>query len=54
LPLPGPLADPDGWKVLRSVLARKDVGHCALDARWTLAIAKPSCYTRGSVIPCFM
>lgn len=37
LPLPGPLADPDGWKVLRSVSARKDVGKRILDARCTVS-----------------
>ncbi|KAI0752587.1 hypothetical protein C8Q80DRAFT_1342136 [Daedaleopsis nitida] len=54
-PLPGPEADPDGWKCLEPLHIRGSVFSTRnVDAICTLALAKPLCYTRGSVIPCVM
>ncbi|KAI0649771.1 hypothetical protein C8Q79DRAFT_940660 [Trametes meyenii] len=52
-PLIGPDGDPDGWtcleplRILGSVFSTRTV-----EATYKLALAKPLCYTRGSVIPC--
>lgn len=52
LPLPGPSADPEGWKTLRPVSSRGLMFKSRpVEARCTLALAKPLCYTRGSVLP---
>ncbi|KAF8896106.1 hypothetical protein BD779DRAFT_1433414 [Infundibulicybe gibba] len=54
-PLPGPEIDPMGWKTLRPVTARGTMFKSrTVEARCTLSLAKPLCYTRGSVIPCFL
>lgn len=55
LPLPGPLSDPEGWKMLRPVSVRGVAfqSHEA-EVRCTLSLSKPLCYTRGAVIPCFI
>ncbi|RPD60671.1 hypothetical protein L226DRAFT_473994 [Lentinus tigrinus ALCF2SS1-7] len=53
--LPGPDTDPDGWKCLEPHHIRGSVFSTrTVDARCTLALAKPLCYTRGSVIPCLL
>ncbi|TFK40191.1 hypothetical protein BDQ12DRAFT_628002 [Crucibulum laeve] len=53
--LPGPSSDPEGWKTLRPVAARGVMFKSKkVEVRCTLSIAKPLCYTRGSVIPCFI
>ncbi|KAI0695078.1 hypothetical protein C8T65DRAFT_666111 [Cerioporus squamosus] len=53
--LPGPDTDPDGWKCLEPLHIRGSIFSTRLvDARCTLALAEPLCYTRGSVIPCLM
>jgi hypothetical protein len=55
LPLPGPSADPEGWKTLRPVSARGVMFRTRpVEVRCTLSVAKPLCYTRGSVLPCFL
>ncbi|RXW17835.1 hypothetical protein EST38_g8027 [Candolleomyces aberdarensis] len=55
LPLPGPSTDPEGWKTLRPVSARGCMFKTRpVEARCTLSLAKPLCYTRGSVLPCFV
>ncbi|KAH9481700.1 hypothetical protein JR316_0006227 [Psilocybe cubensis] len=55
LPLPGPLSDPEGWKNLRPVSVRGTLfGSLRVDAKCTLSLAKPLCYARGTVIPCFL
>lgn len=52
LPLPGPFADPEGWKILRPVSARGLMFKTRpVEARCTLSLTKPVCYTRGSVLP---
>ncbi|KAI0708548.1 hypothetical protein C8Q76DRAFT_799799 [Earliella scabrosa] len=54
-PIPGPDVDPDGWKCLPPLNIRGSVFSTrTVDAICTLALAKPLCYTRGSVIPCVM
>ncbi|KAF5342240.1 hypothetical protein D9611_001661 [Ephemerocybe angulata] len=55
LPLPSPANDPEGWKTLRPVSARGLMFKTRpVEARCTLALAKPLCYTRGSVLPCYI
>lgn len=55
LPLPGPSTDPEGWKTLRTVPVRGVMFKSRrVEARCTMSIAQPTCYTRGSVIPCYM
>ncbi|KAF9453506.1 hypothetical protein P691DRAFT_755560 [Macrolepiota fuliginosa MF-IS2] len=51
-PLPNHLTDPEGWKILRPVLCRGAMSKSRrVDARCTLGIAQPLCFTRGTVIP---
>ncbi|TFK27772.1 hypothetical protein FA15DRAFT_685673 [Coprinopsis marcescibilis] len=55
LPLPIPSSDPEGWKTLRPVSVRGLMFKTRpIEARCTLSITRPLCYTRGSVIPCFI
>jgi hypothetical protein len=55
LPLPGPLSDPEGWKTLRPVAVRGTMfGTHRAEAKCTLSLAKPLCYARGTVLPCFL
>ncbi|KAF8968052.1 hypothetical protein BDZ97DRAFT_449634 [Flammula alnicola] len=55
LPLPGPLSDPEGWKTLRPVTVRGTMfGVHRAEAKCTLSLAKPLCYARGTVMPCFL
>ncbi|KAJ8494406.1 hypothetical protein ONZ45_g13242 [Pleurotus djamor] len=50
--LPGPEADPEGWLSMPTIPVRGMVFNSRhLEARCTIAIAKPLCFTRGSVIP---
>ncbi|KAJ7779257.1 hypothetical protein B0H16DRAFT_1448743 [Mycena metata] len=53
--VPGPYSDPDGWHALKPVQIRGTVfGERTVDAKCTVFLAKPLCYTRGSSIPCAM
>ncbi|CAA7267040.1 unnamed protein product [Cyclocybe aegerita] len=55
LPLPGPFTDPEGWKTLRPVLVRGMMFRTQrVEAKCTLSLAKPLCYARGTVLPCFL
>ncbi|KAF9048581.1 hypothetical protein BJ165DRAFT_1526021 [Panaeolus papilionaceus] len=55
LPLPGPSSDPEGWKTLRPVSVRGILfKKHRVETKCTLSIAKPLCYARGTVIPCFL
>lgn len=52
-PLPGPESDREGWKTLMPVI----VGGVLLpnhpvNIQCTVSLAKPLCYTRGTLIPC--
>ncbi|RDB25885.1 hypothetical protein Hypma_006734 [Hypsizygus marmoreus] len=52
-PLWGPDEDPEGWHTLPSADIRGRIfGRRPVDGKCTLSLAKPLCYTRGSVIPC--
>ncbi|KAJ7285160.1 hypothetical protein C8J57DRAFT_1290590 [Mycena rebaudengoi] len=49
----GPDSDPEGWQTFPSVRARgRLIGSGPIDAKCILSLAKPLCYTRGTVIPC--
>ncbi|KAI0074262.1 hypothetical protein K474DRAFT_1601787 [Panus rudis PR-1116 ss-1] len=51
--LPGPDMDPDGWQEVQPIQLQGVVFSVrAVELRITLWLAKPLCYTRGSVIPC--
>lgn len=52
-PLPGPEADPGGWKTFVPVVARGTLlpDH-PVNVECTLSLAKPLFYTRGTLIPC--
>ncbi|KAF8071809.1 hypothetical protein FPV67DRAFT_1560575 [Lyophyllum atratum] len=53
--LVGPHADPDGWKSMRPVTARATMPRSRkVEVQCLLSLAKPSCYTRGTVLPCFL
>ncbi|KAF9563247.1 hypothetical protein CPC08DRAFT_761006 [Agrocybe pediades] len=55
LPLPGPFTDPEGWKTLRPVTVRGILfSSHRFEAKCTLSLAKPMCYARGTVLPCFL
>jgi len=55
LPIPNPTIDPDGWKGLRPVIVRGIIaGSQRVEVKSTLAIAKPLCFSRGTVIPLFL
>ncbi|KAL6304660.1 hypothetical protein BKA93DRAFT_825556 [Sparassis latifolia] len=54
-PLIGPNGDPEGWFALNPVMIRGSIFNArAVEVTCTLWLAKPLCYTRGSVIPCMM
>jgi len=54
-PLPGPETDPEGWKTLKPVVVRGLMFKTRrAEAKCTLSLAKPLCYTRGTVIPCIL
>ncbi|KAF8896104.1 hypothetical protein BD779DRAFT_1667956 [Infundibulicybe gibba] len=51
-PLMGPAIDPEGWQTLGSVNMRGRVfNQRPIDIKCTLSLAKPLCYTKGSLIP---
>ncbi|KAJ6551224.1 hypothetical protein B0H19DRAFT_1072969 [Mycena capillaripes] len=53
--LPGPYSDPEGWHALDPVQIRgKTFGERTVNAKCTVFLAKPLCYTRGTFIPCAM
>ncbi|KAJ3757690.1 hypothetical protein EV360DRAFT_83778 [Lentinula raphanica] len=53
MPVPGPSADPQGWKTLPTCRAKgTTLQNYPANVRCTLSLAKPLAYTRGSVIPC--
>ncbi|KAF5391524.1 hypothetical protein D9757_002500 [Collybiopsis confluens] len=52
LPVPGPAADPRGWKTLSACRARGTI--CTAEVQCSFSLARPLCYTRGSIIPCFL
>ncbi|KAF7324619.1 Rtt106 domain-containing protein [Mycena kentingensis (nom. inval.)] len=53
--LPGPYVDPEGWHLLETVDVKgRAFGHRDVDVKLTVFLAKPLCYTRGTVIPCAM
>ncbi|KAJ7351268.1 hypothetical protein DFH08DRAFT_957597 [Mycena albidolilacea] len=55
VPIPGPHSDPDGWQALESVQVEGRVfGDRAVNAKCTVFLAKPLCYTRNTSIPCAM
>ncbi|KAF8150705.1 hypothetical protein B0H34DRAFT_729909 [Crassisporium funariophilum] len=54
-PLLGPNIDPVGWQSLEQVRVRgKIFNDRSINIGCTLFLAKPLCYTRGTVIPFFM
>ncbi|KAF8645495.1 hypothetical protein AX16_007780 [Volvariella volvacea WC 439] len=51
-PLPSPRADREGWHTLSPVTLHGCVRNCRMaQIRYTLSLAQPLCYARGSVIP---
>ncbi|CAL1710189.1 unnamed protein product [Somion occarium] len=51
--LPGPDLDPIGWERLPTFRLRGQIFKArAVETRYTLWLAKPLAYTRGSVLPC--
>ncbi|KAJ7769685.1 hypothetical protein DFH07DRAFT_735972 [Mycena maculata] len=53
--IPGPHLDSDGWHALEPVQIRGAIfGERAVDAKCTVFLAKPLCYTRSTSIPCAM
>jgi len=55
--LPGPISDPSGWIALPTTKARSTLGNTSgrvAQVDYTLHLAKPLSYTRGTVIPCFL
>ncbi|KAJ6551252.1 hypothetical protein B0H19DRAFT_950840, partial [Mycena capillaripes] len=53
--LSGPYSDPEGWHALDPVQIRgKIFGERTVNAKCTVFLAKPLCYTRGTFIPCAM
>jgi hypothetical protein len=53
--LPGPEADPRGWKTFPTVTTRGALFTTRyVVAKCTLSLAKPLCYTRGTAIPCIL
>ncbi|TRM58288.1 hypothetical protein BD626DRAFT_186645 [Schizophyllum amplum] len=52
-PIPPPDVDADGWYTPRSVVTHGTIaGRREVEVTCSFSIAKPLCYTRGSVIPC--
>jgi len=55
VPLLGPDSDPEGWFTLPPAMINGRLFNSrSSEVKCTLSIAKPLCYTRGSVIPCIM
>ncbi|KAJ6598271.1 hypothetical protein DFH09DRAFT_55718 [Mycena vulgaris] len=55
VPILGPQSDAEGWHALEPVRLRGTIfGERAVDAKCTVFLAKPLCYTRGTAIPCAM
>ncbi|KAJ4477348.1 hypothetical protein J3R30DRAFT_3291186 [Lentinula aciculospora] len=53
MPVPGPSVDPRGWKTLTTCKAKGTTfQNCSADVQCSLSLARPLCYTRGSLIPC--
>ncbi|RDB25527.1 hypothetical protein Hypma_006735 [Hypsizygus marmoreus] len=53
--LVGPQHDPEGWNTLRPIVARGMMYHSQLvEVQCNLSLARPSCYTRGAIIPCYL
>jgi hypothetical protein len=53
--LPGPDADPEGWKTTQTVVTRGTLFTTRyLMVKCKLSLAKPLCYTRGTAIPCLL
>ncbi|KAG6812365.1 hypothetical protein H0H92_003176 [Tricholoma furcatifolium] len=53
--LPGPNADPEGWKTLRPVSARAVMYRSQkVEVQCQLSLARPLSYTRGTTLPCFL
>ncbi|KAK0223390.1 hypothetical protein IW262DRAFT_1366409 [Armillaria fumosa] len=54
-PLLGPDADPDGWQRVSSFTVKGTVfKDREIQVNCVVSLAKPLCYTRGTVIPCFI
>ncbi|KAF9461996.1 hypothetical protein BDZ94DRAFT_1126652, partial [Collybia nuda] len=52
-PLPGPGSDPDGWFSLPSTIIYGEIyERHGIPVEYNLSLARPLCYTRGTVIPC--
>ncbi|KIM35167.1 hypothetical protein M413DRAFT_449876 [Hebeloma cylindrosporum] len=51
---PGPLQDPEGWFALPKSVIKGQLGGRQVQVDCTLHLATPLCYTRGSLIPCFL
>ncbi|KAJ7815858.1 hypothetical protein B0H14DRAFT_3744977 [Mycena olivaceomarginata] len=55
VPIHGPHSDPNGWQALEPVQVKgKLSGDRAVNAKCTVFLAKPLCYTRNTSIPCAM
>ncbi|KAJ7097645.1 hypothetical protein C8R44DRAFT_643146 [Mycena epipterygia] len=53
--IPNPYSDPDGWHALEPVQIQGTIfGERFVDAKCTVFLAKPLCYTRATAIPCAM
>ncbi|CAA7259379.1 unnamed protein product [Cyclocybe aegerita] len=53
--LPGPEADIEGWTALRTLEVRGVLEDSKpFDLHYTIYLATPLCYTRGTVIPCYL
>ncbi|EJD00901.1 uncharacterized protein FOMMEDRAFT_141671 [Fomitiporia mediterranea MF3/22] len=54
-PIPGPIFDPSGWLILRDIrLTGILFKQREVTVTYTLALATPLAYTRGTVIPCHL
>ncbi|KAK7690954.1 hypothetical protein QCA50_006057 [Cerrena zonata] len=54
-PLIGPEGDPEGWRTLAPTKISGQIFNTRpVDITYTLSIARPLCYTRGTVIPLIM
>ncbi|KAF9461997.1 hypothetical protein BDZ94DRAFT_1322890 [Collybia nuda] len=51
-PLPDPIDDPEGWLTLPAANIRGVLFQRAVELDFQLSIAKPLCYTQGTVVPC--
>ncbi|KAF9058188.1 hypothetical protein BJ165DRAFT_114949 [Panaeolus papilionaceus] len=53
--LPSPLSDPEGWEPLEPCTISGVFGSDNhVDVECSIYLARPLCYTRGTVIPCYM